>query len=118
VLAVRQPAARRAGGGGATLAVLLSQEEAEDLAAWRFSGRLVVALAGDLADDASSEVEWRPLFETGSDIEAEPGLSSSDAEEEAIYAEAEYEEPEPAPAPQEPGIEIVSPSGVRVRSVQ
>lgn len=118
VLAVRQPAARRVGGGGATLAVLLSQEEAEDLAAWRFSGRLVVALAGDLVDDGGSEVDWRPLFQTGSDIDAEPDLSSSDSEEDAIYSGIEYEVPEPQAAPQQPEIEIVSPAGVRTRSVQ
>lgn len=115
VLALRQPAARRAGGGagGATLAILLTQDEAEDLAAWRFSGRLVVTLAGDLVDDGDREVVWRPLYESASYPDSEPGLSNPDIEEEAIFPQAESEEPEPEPAPQELGIEIVSPSGVR-----
>jgi predicted RNA methylase len=77
-----------------------------------------VALAGDLVDDGGSEVDWRPLFQTGSDIEAEPDLSSSDSEEDAIYSGVEYEAPEPQAAPQQPEIEIVSPAGVRTRSVQ
>ena len=114
VLAVRQPVGRRANGAGVTLAILLSQQEAEDLAAWRFSGRLVVALAGALVDDGDRVVDWRPLYET--QAEPEPGLSTSGGDEVAIYVSDEEVQAEPEP--QGPIIEIVSPSGIQLRAVQ
>jgi Flp pilus assembly protein CpaB len=115
VLAVREGASRRAGGGReATVAILLTQEEAEDLAAWRYAGRLVVALAGEFIG-LDRDVEWRPLFEIESGVS--PSLSSSDEEEVSIYSSDEEVASEPV-AEEAPGIQIISPSGVQVRPVQ
>ena len=113
VLAVREGASRRAGGRDATVAILLTQEEAEDLAAWRYAGRLVVALAGDFVG-LDRDVEWRPLFELNAG--SSPSLSSSADEEGAIYTSDEEVAPEPVI--DVPTIEIISPSGVQVRPVQ
>lgn len=113
VLAVREGASRRAGGRDATVAILLTQEEAEDLAAWRYAGRLVVALAGDFVG-LDRDVEWRPLFEIESG--ASPSLSSSTEEEGAIYVSEEEVASEPVV--EVPSIQIISPSGVQVRPVQ
>lgn len=113
VLAVREAVSRRAGGRDATLAILLTQEEAEDLAAWRYAGRLVVTLAGEFAG-LDRDVEWRPLFELNSG--SSPSLSSAADEESAIYASDE--EAAPDPVIDEPSIQIISPSGIQVRPVQ
>lgn len=116
VLAVRPSSSQR--GAGSTLAISLTAEQAEDLAAWRHTGRLVVALAGPGDGYGEDEVNWRPLFENTSEVD--PSLNATEA-----YAAPVWTGPAPAhetaveEAPESgPSVDIIGPSGVQSRPVQ
>lgn len=117
VLAVR-PAASSRRGAGSTLAISLTPEEAEDLAAWRHTGRLIVALAGPDDGYGDDEVNWRPLFEDT--VEQDPSLNATEDYATPVWdgpapsAEVETEEAVEAG----PSVEIIGPSGVQSRPVQ
>lgn len=112
VLAVQPVPGRR--DNGISIALSMSSQEAEDLAAWRYAGRLVVALAGT-PDELSEYVEWRPLYEDTA--ESDPGLSADESYVDPVWEGGEDEAAgeEEIMIYEEPAIEVVGPSGIQTR---
>lgn len=109
VVAVRPAEGRGRNALTSTLAIAMSRQEAEDLAAWRYEGELVVSLTGDLTGLDQEVRAWRPLYQVAPAAVPEDG--SYYAEEVPVEAAAGAETSAPS-------IEIVSPAGVRIGTVQ
>lgn len=104
VLHVRQGVKRGSRGLDPAVAVAVTPEQSENLAAWRLAGRLVVTIAGRDPPIESREGNWRPLLEA----QQSPGPTEvTDAE---VVAGGD-------PANDTKTVSVVTPSGVQKQPV-
>lgn len=107
VLHVRAGLKRGGRGMDASVTLAVSPEEAEDMAAWRRNGALVLTLTGPQSADPSRLGQWRALYEDETDTTEQAVAPPS-----AQVATGAGLPPAPvAVAP--PGIAVITPSGAR-----
>lgn len=97
---------KRVRGMDPSVTIAVTPEDAEDLAAWRQNGSLVLALAGDGFQDPSVLGQWRTILEDD--------VQTSEAEDTVEYSAAEAA----APQPTGPTVSVISPSGTQQREVK
>ena len=108
VLHVRAGLKRGGRGMDASVTLAVSPEEAEDMAAWRRNGSLVLTLAGPQSADPSRLGQWRALYEDEAD-NADPEVAEAAPVESAATTAAAPS----APASPSSGIAVITPSGAR-----
>lgn len=108
VLHVRAGLKRGGRGMDASVTLAVSPEDAEDMAAWRRNGNLVLTLAGPQSADPSRLGQWRALYEDEAD-DADPAAS----EAAPVQIAATSAVAPPPPASPSSGVAVITPSGAR-----
>jgi len=112
VLHVRAGLKRGGRGMDASVTLAVSPEEAEDMAAWRRNGSLVLTLAGPQSADPSRLGQWRALYEDQADASEPAASETAPVELAAAATTPAAAAPSAAPA-RSSGIAVVTPSGTR-----
>lgn len=120
VLYVR-PGVKRGGRGmDASVTIAVSADEAEDLAAWRQNGSLVLTLAGATPPDLSRLGQWREI--AGATVEEEDAATDDSGDYDVSYTEdtsdTSADTIEVAGEYRQKGVAIITPNGAGRRPVE